>query len=90
MQISGFDTFKEMKKNYCWTAQDIKEEILYTAQHFINKEYKELCEKYNGWENIPYEISSSTVDIFVDGRLKKNFEDITYGTFKKMVMNNLK
>lgn len=86
----GFDNFKEMRGSYSWTAKEIKNEIRGTAMFLLNQEYKDLCNEYGGWEEIPWEISENTVDIYDDGTLEQGMTTVGYGAFKKMVMNQVK
>lgn len=87
MKEGGFETFKEMKDCYWWTAQDIRDEISYIAQTLINDEYEKDLEEYGGWENIPY-----TARCYVDdfgNVVEYESREVKYGQFKKMVMSHL-
>ncbi len=86
MGENGFETFKEMKDCYWWTAQDVKNEICDTAQIILNDEVERDEEEYGEWENIPF-----TVRCYIDdcGHIEYGSREMKYGQFKKIVMSYL-
>lgn len=71
--VAECDTFKEMKSLYDWDANDIKNEIMYRANAYMNYMYDE------GHPTYLVMLDDGSVE---DMRTNKYY---TYGQFKKMV-----
>lgn len=74
-----FDNFKDMQNCYDWTAQDIRGEISYMAQEYVNNEYDE--------------IGKTEIFVFDDGSLEryanKCYEYMSYRELKKLILKGL-
>lgn len=90
MKENDFESFKEMKTTYDWEANDIRSEISYTAQDFLNKEYEDDIEKYGSYDKIPTQRSNERLHIMDDDSIEGSHNRVTYRQFKKMVMDHLK
>lgn len=77
MDNEGFETFREMRKCYCWNMQDIKAEV-YSIITELSEEYWKKY-KRDFWMSDDY----SFIQIGV-------CQEMSWGDFKKLVFSNLK
>ena len=70
VEENNFETFRELKSNYDWEAEDIRSEIYSTINSFLNDLYK---------KEIEYEITlhdDCSLEIYENGWIEISYKDL--------------